>query len=275
MILLFCLLAGIAHAWTITFDSQACASGHATDPVSSDQAVIGRNSTCGAGGVTVVSCAWPTEGVGGPFIEDILNLNLSIEVNFTAQHPIPNMTTLFATAAPTPGPAFDVNMAYYGGMSLLMVNNYVPEDPELLDGWVASHFFSLSTPSSLSRTGHCDSTAAATQLLFFNDATFQSLMQGMRNGTGDRTYSVRAMFVQLPNEALPILYVRLRHAEQEGWAFAPTSAYFGFRELTIYGYTLANDTAFYVGCGPDIPGSSPGTTIKSVEVSQHVFVPPV
>lgn len=269
MMLFYMFSISVVWAWTITFDTHACTNGFATDDESMDTATISRNSSCGANGVTAVSCVLPTGGVGGPFITNPSNGNFSIEINFTAQHPVPNVTTLFSTAPPPTG-AFDINRGYYGGMSLVMVNNYIPEDPDLLDGWVASHFFALYSPAVLSRTGYCDTVSATTQLLFFNDATFQTMMQDMREGTGE-SYSVRAMFVH--EDSGLIMYVRLRNANSEGWAFSPTNLSFG----TVYssGYALRNGTSFYVGCGPEIPYSSPGVTIARIEINQEVYIPQI
>lgn len=259
----------ITHSWTILFDTQACVDGFATDTESQNTAFIGKNSTCGPNGISVLSCDEPTVGVGGPFIYDLSNINISIEINFTMnRHPVPNITTLFSVADYTTSSDFDNERAYYGGLSLVMFNNYVPADPDLLDGWVASHFFAFYSPSILSRTGYCDTLSATTQLLFFNDATFQELMQEMRMGSTD-AFIVRAMFVK--QEGPPLFYVVLQSGGREGIAFSPTNI--DFTDVSSDGHRLGNQTAFYFGCGPYIPNSEPGVTIRSVKITQNFDTP--
>lgn len=271
------LLTPNALSWTLNINHTLCTQGQIAGSDTGDDVFVRDLATTSCtSGLLINACpATPAFiNTGGPFIPEPTNPNVSIEIEFTVPHPIPNTTALFAAYPPLASDGFEVDRAAPYAFALLMINNYVPPSPDLLEGWIAAHFFALYLPASFTRTGFCDVLSGTTQLLLFTDTVFSDIMLAMRQDTArTNTYNVRAMFITLPDDTLTLLYVRLRLGLTEGWAFSPTNIALSNAAFIEYAPGTPSKIPYVLGCLPQVNASS-GLSIKSVSISQTVVLPP-
>lgn len=262
-ILLLCFIP-FTGAWTLDLSQCSGLAPITETELGVDQFVPQQGMNCIPGeGIQFQECLNHTQ-FGGSFILDPRNPNLSIQVDFSVPHPLPESLTLFSIHGQG------------GRQDLYLVMNYYPDmnlTGEAAE-FVSPHFFTLNVPALLTSTGYCDRIQGVMNILFFTYMDYVPIMESMRNNNSiGRTYSLRFMFIKMPSDPTPFALVRLQDGEgREGWMYSPTSL--GFNEqVDIHEYHLLGTHQEYeIGCS-SVQSSYPGLLVRGLSISQHVFTP--